>query len=571
MATSDRKPYETATVLDQDFLDDCFDNLVNQIELIVDIESPTGTLHLSDRNKYVGDTFYEARLKFPTIERTIGEFLSPTLEFSQLQLEINNADERYNDILPSGVNFDGWVGRQITVKLGLRDVASTYKEIFTGRVTEQGGFSRSVKSFTLVARNDFERVNVSFPNIVFKSANFTDIEAEYDNILVPIIYGDWTVNVQEAGASIPAIPINGNNANVNGDTSFSTNVQLIISDNVNTIFDNTNVYLSRSDIFYIFDTADVVNIAGDKNSFEIRQSGSGGTTLIEGDPYEYNRGDKIYVRVKGKDLGIYDDNIVEQARDILTSYAGLVGGDFDTNWDTYRDKASPSESAISLIKSRIWIGEPQEALTYVLSLFEQVRLEIFIDRDLKFKISSLHLDDFIASPTFRLKNWDIEDKSFIPKIDSRNNFNRSQGSYNFLPNRNENYQESFIYRNSAAITQTDKTISKTIVFPNLYELTSVNNQVIEILKIASATLEVIQTSLTWRALLLDIGDFIKLNIDIQSTQYSDVPVIIRDIGYDPEGMKIPVKLWSFQMLPFPGYSPAYSGIVGGSSATITQE
>ena len=67
MATADRKPYETATVLDQDFLDDCHDNLTNQLEVIVDIDTPTGTIYLSDRNKYVGSTFYEARLKFPII------------------------------------------------------------------------------------------------------------------------------------------------------------------------------------------------------------------------------------------------------------------------------------------------------------------------------------------------------------------------------------------------------------------------------------------------------------------------------------------------------------------------
>jgi hypothetical protein len=31
------------------------------------------------------------------------------------------------------------------------------------------------------------------------------------------------------------------------------------------------------------------------------------------------------------------------------------------------------------------------------------------------------------------------------------------------------------------------------------------------------------------------------------------------------------RLWSFQMCPFPGWNPGFSGIVGGYNATITQE
>jgi hypothetical protein len=573
MANSDRFPYLTSTVLDQDFLDDSFDNLTNQLELIVDVGSPTGVLHLSDRNKYVGGTFYEARLKFPTIERTIGEFLSGTLQFSQLTLEINNADERYNPILPSGASYDGWVGQEIVVQIGLRDVGSTYTQIFRGRVTEQGGFKRSVKSFTLTARNDFERVNVAFPSTVFKSSSYPDIELEYENVLIPIVYGDWTTTIQEGAASIPALPINGNNPNVNGDAGHTALIGCVISENANVLFDPANVFLLRGDSFFKIDVADVVNVNVTNNYFELRQVNTPTpcTTLVEGELYKYQRGEKFYCRVKGKSLGAYDDNIVEQARDILTVYGGLVGADFDSSWNTYRDKASPVESAISTFKSRAWLGDPQEALSYVLSMFEQVRLECFIDRNLKFKITSLHLDDFVASPSFRLKNWDFESASLTPSLDERNNFNRAQGSFNFLPNRKENYEETRIYKNQNAIDQVKKVISKRIVFPNLYEKDVVANQLQEILKVASATIEILTGSLTWRALLLDIGDFVKVNVDIQSTQYVDVPALIRDIGYDPSGMKVPVKLWSFQMLPFPGYNPGYSGTVGGGSALIIEE
>lgn len=572
MATANRKPYQTATVLNQAFLDDCHDNLVNQLEVTVDIETPGGTIYLSDRNKYVGDIFYQARLNFPIIGRTVGEFLSPTLEFSQLQIEINNSDGIYNNIMPAGDDYDGWIGREISVKLGLRDVASTYKEIFRGRVTDQGGFQRTVKSFTLVARNNFERINVEFPKAAFKTTSFPNLEPELVNTIVPIIYGDWTVNVQADGASVPAFVVNGADPDVNGDSSFSELIEFVISDNNNTYFDTASVFLLRSEVWYPFNSADVVGVVNNR-AFQLRQSGTtpAGVTLVDGAAYEYKRGDKFFVKVKGKDLTTYDDNLIWQGRDILMTYAGLISGDFDANWDTYRDKASPAESAVGTFKSRVWIQEPQQTLTYVLSMLEQVRLEAFIDRDLKLKINSLHLDDFEAAPSFTVKNWDVEEGSFVPRLDDRNNFNRARGSFNFLPNRNENYQETPIFKNASAITQVGKEISKRIVFPNLYENSVVNDQVEELLRIASAYIEIVQCTLTWRSMLLDIGDFVKLNVSIQGTLFTDVPAMIREIGYDPAGIKIPVKMWSFQLMPFPGHSPTFSGITGGSTATITQE
>jgi len=153
----------------------------------------------------------------------------------------------------------------------------------------------------------------------------------------------------------------------------------------------------------------------------------------------------------------------------------------------------------------------------------------------------------------------------------RNNFNRAKGSYNFLPSKNENFNETAVFKNPAAISQAGKEISKRVVFPNLYVQSDVDNQLKELLKLASSYLEVIDCSLTWRSMLLDIGEFVKINVNIQGAEFNEVPAMVREIGYDPAGIKIPVKMWSFQMTPFPNYNPGFSGIVGGYQANITQE
>jgi len=47
--------------------------------------------------------------------------------------------------------------------------------------------------------------------------------------------------------------------------------------------------------------------------------------------------------------------------------------------------------------------------------------------------------------------------------------------------------------------------------------------------------------------------------------------MIRSVGHNPQGFSLSLVLWSFQMFPFTGWNPGYSGITGGASATITQE
>jgi hypothetical protein len=72
-------------------------------------------------------------------------------------------------------------------------------------------------------------------------------------------------------------------------------------------------------------------------------------------------------------------------------------------------------------------------------------------------------------------------------------------------------------------------------------------------------------------MLLDLGDFVFIDLAVGGIVYSNVPCMIRSIGYDPAGLKLPLTLWSFQMTPFPNYTPGYAGTVGGYAAAITQE
>jgi hypothetical protein len=576
MGSSDRREYLTAEVLDQGLLDRCQDNLENGLEMVAIITAPDSLpIRVSDRNKYVGNRFYSAITKFPLIRRTIGDWLAPTIEFSRLEITLGNVDGRFNKYLPGGADFNGWIGREVEAKIGIRDLEATFTTIYKGRVTEIGGVSRARDSVTFISRDSFDRVNKQFPTAVFNLNVFPYLEDNIAGVYAPIIYGDWTVSVGEGKAIVPAFPVNGALESVlSGDVA----LELVISENDNAFFDTESVYLKRGDDYFLF-SVDDITILGGNRIFSIKQENCGGATTIDENPPEtpvpfvYKSGDSFFVKVKGKDLGAYSDNPVWQARDILISIGGAAEGDFDANWATYRDKSSPVESAISAIKSRIWAGEQQNAMEYALSLLEQVRLEVFESRELKFKINSLHFDDFpaVGDIPYELKNWDIVADSFTPQLDDKNTWNRARGEYGFDPSVNQQGFQTPIFRNQAAISQCGKEISKSVVFPDLYDQAVVIAQLTEMLKLASAYNEFIEVTLTPRAILKDIGDFVKMNVTIGATVFTDVPAMIREIGYDPSGMKIPVKLWSFQMVPYHAYTPSYAGLVGGYNATIVQE
>lgn len=570
MSGADRKPYLTATVLDQELLDSCHDNLECSLEIVADIETTDGLIRISERNKYVVDGgvgyFYEARTNIPVISRTVGDWLVPEIQFSTLQLEISNVDGRYNAYLPCGSNYSPWINKNVTVKMGLGEVGSTFFTIFSGRITDVAGFKRSVKSVTVIARDVFDNLTTEFPKAVIKQSDYPYAQESVVGKILPVIYGDWTVSLAPEPAIIPSFVVNGEDPNIkDGDRN---PVQVVITNHDLSYFDDGNVYLKKGDSYWLVPSGDVSVGSGNK-SFTVAQDPSG--TWVGGEKYEYDQGDAFFVRVKGKDLDSYSDNIIAQSKDILMTYGGVQESDFDENWTTYRDKAIPEQSAIVNFKSRIYQVEATPIIQYVLSLLEQVRLELYVSRDQKLKINSLHLEDFTVQ-SYTIKNWDIVLDSFNVSIDERQNFNRCRGVFDLHPDRGENAQSTPVFRNQSAITQIgNKEISKQITFPNLYESQAVKYQVKEILKIASSTIEIVECATTWRSALKDIGDIVTLNVQIGSVQYVNVPAMIREIGYDPVGLKLPMKLWVFAMCPFDNYDPNFAGTVGGYDAVITEE
>jgi hypothetical protein len=543
--------------------------MVAEISVPAASSFPNDTIYVSDRNKYVGEHFYEARTTFPIVKRTIGTYLAPDVSFGSLRLKINNADGKFNEILPGGANYNLMLNQTVDVKLGLRDVASTYTTIFSGAVTDIGGVNREVSSFTITARDKFDIMKAKYPNTTFNSTTYPNIAQDLIGQIIPYAYGDWTVELNpEAGSSVPCFAVNTLDANVIAGTS---NVQLVITENVNRFFPSNGVVILRASKYYPVTAGDIANVAGDLNAFEIVQ---GGATIVDGAAYTWEEGDEFFCQIKGKDIP-HDDNAVYIARDILSTFGGLSDpADFDASWGTIGlkfDGAAPEDS-VRDIKARLWIQDQQEALTSALSLLEQVRVEAFINRDQKVQLSTLHFTDFAtATSQLTVREWDIERGSFKPRLDLRNQINRAKGFFNRLPDLDDNIYRTNFFKNQAAITQIGKTLEKGLVFPNLYIRSDVNNQVEESLRLTSGFFEEIEVTQTWRSLLLEISDFVTMDVQIGSAVFDGIPCLVRDIGYSAKGLKIPIKYWSFMTIPYSGWAGVGGGIVAGSTATIEEE
>ena len=651
MAWSDRRPYEGATTLTQALLDACADNLAFRIESVAEIETPAGTIRASDRNKYVGGTYYGARMQLPTVKRTIGEWLAPVLEFSTLQVSVSNVDGLYNNLMPGGANFSGWVGKSVEVRNGLFDISASYRRQFKGYVTEVGGFSRDSKSLTVVARDEFDRLNKTFPVDIWDRATWPKLGDNVVGTGVPVVYGDWTTATEPHPAMVPTVVVNGGDPFTDfrdrnmdlalgspgsaistahgldhndmievdtngtlpspltpGGTYYAVIVDLdtfglatapggspialtgsqsgqhrfraaaaaarepvycVVTTDTLRQLQRDQVYLKRGDGFYLVPATELSGWVSANNQFKVAQN----TTVlwVDGKEYLYQGSDTFVVRCKGRDLGGDSDNTVAIARDILERFGGAVAGDFHASWDAYKAKASPAQSAIATIKARVFEHEENQAMQYALSILEQVRLEAFIDAERQLKINAMHFEDWPTAPSFTVRNWDLERENFTPKIDDRNVFNRCAGDYNYSPLDKRNIRQTPVLRNQAAITQMGKEVSKKIVFPNLYDEATVKQQCTEILRLASAQSELVEMTVSPRAMLLDLGGWVKLGVAFGASVFEGVPAMIREISQDPSGVRINMKVWAMQLVPYPGWAPGYAGIVGGWQATITEE
>lgn len=622
MATTDRKRYEESSItFDEDFLEDVYAALENKIEIGFDIEvTDSITLHVSDRNKYVGSTFYRSLAVLPKLKRTIGQWLNPNVEFDAITLPVNNSDGRFNKYLPGGSSFSNITGRPITAMIGIAEDVSTYKNIWKGKTNEEVNIERTQNTIEFKARDSYSFFENEILKDIAAEDVFSNITDNYANKLIPLVYGDWeTTNIgtESIPVDIPVIILNGNAGS--GDWLCTISIEPLTSIG--------DVYYQRGDTVTQIPNIDITKIASE-GDFTIARSA-----------YTYEAGDLLWCSCTGKELGTAGadtSNPLAIAKDILagmitdqaTADADSSGAshlntvdpiftddmvgkkvfnrtdstqgsivtfvsstrvilDVDTStWDDdtievnsgidIDDFASTWDTEIATVRgnkhARIIIEDNRtKRFTLASSILEQFRYEIYVNSDFEVDLFPLQLDR-LAAGSRKIKQHHIKRNSFKPRRQDKIYFNAARAEYNFSP-ANEAKNKGFtpVFKQADAVAAYGKVDGRQISFPNLYIASEVEDELYEYLRLSSVSgSELLQLTLTWRHILIDIGEIVVLNYNESGNNYEDVPCIVRDIEIDPEGFEVTVKLWSLQMTKTSTYDPGHPGMTGGYNATIEE-
>ena len=570
--TDDRrvKAYTEATELTQNVLDETFLGGETEICTVATLTKGDVVLRFSDRAKYVGNDYYEGRAKFPEIVRTIGELISPSIQFSEMEVKLNNVDGFYNSYLSGGANYISFIGARIEIKIGLRDLSATYFTLFDGTVPDEDGFAFDRESITLRARDKANELNKATGLPFINSADFPSAPQESLGKIIPFVLGDW-VTGYNLTRDIGSVSISSGSLQYNviqdGPDNFYGGIigypvgegyfVFCVGGGLETSYTPETIqdcHIKRGASFLRVKFNNVPkNLAGFWGIQVLNYEIFGGEQI----PYIFQDGDTAAISVKiPYAVGKYSNPIL-LAKEVLKTLGDVVDGDLDTaSWLYLSTKSSPPQSDMTSIKARIWIGEEKDkVLEVVLGMLEQIRVEMYWDRNQKIALGDLHPEDFHEQGSYRIEQIHLDEQSLKLSSDQRNFFNRAMSNYSYSPVVGKNSMQTGYRRNANSVNKSGKTISKAIDIPMLYVEADVIHQLDEFIRFYSTSQEYIEANISWTALLKDLSEIVMLNYRIGSLQFNNKPMKIRTITFIPSNGCLRFKLLSLANFPYTGYAP----------------
>lgn len=583
---SDRRvnAYEDATVLDDAMLLETWQGGENQLESTVTVTKGAYTFRFGEIPHFVDNDWYEGRAEVSNVKRTLGELLAPSIQFSEGEIKLSNVDGVYNRYMVGGPDYFSFNGAQVIFKIGLRDIGSTYRTVFDGVVKSEGGFQRSVQTFTLSARDVFEDLNRDNPLPQITLADYPDAFSSSLGKIIPMVLGDWEVGFTFADQEnfklkIGAVDFEIKNktpANLHGGITgyyvggtLATGSFFVFAIGNYTPDNIANCYIKRGDNVLVVDFNPAPVVKAGRFTVQVLGLIDSTNAVV---PYVPVDGDIALVSVKIPYAAGQYSNAVRIAQEIITTLGYYAPAGFDTaSWDALANKVTPPESAIANIKARLWVGKASAEttpLSLALSLLEQVRVEMFVDQNQKLKLTSLHTDSFPSAPTRRVDQFQVGEQSFAVKGDDRTYFNAAESVYAFTPITDKTALITSRRQNTNSVSKSGKFVVKSIECPNLYVESDVINQVDEFVRFYSMGIEYIECDLAWVHLLADIGEFVSFNFTQGSVSFADVPCQIRDKTIEFKTGASKVRMIGFHVFPYGAYVPPNASLLL-SSATQT--
>lgn len=592
-----------------------------------EVESGKMTIRVSDRPKYVGQLFYQGRAELPRIERKLPPLLTTQLSFSELELSLNNCDGAYNKFLIGGVYYTPFVGSEVSLYVGLRDVSPTYFPVFRGTVHSEGGMERSRDKITLRAREFFEYFNTKIPFPKITKEEFLTAPDDVIGKLIPVCLGDWsygitfddsavTTSVDTGGAEQVQVRTKTTQAIEGGAKGFYVGGNYFLigigslggnSINFQTIED---CLIKRGDYYLKTSFRSTAEVTGN-GYWAVWVNGlirdSDGATV----PYFYSSGDVAIIKVKSSfqktsAFEPEDANPVHMTRVFLYACALALNLDFawddnesttkprfSHNWNIIANKGNPSivlangklpaipatpntpaaSNMYDGVKMRIWLGDENiNVFEYAIGLLRQVRCDLFVNKNRQIDLITQHWEDVPTLESMRhIEQVHVLEDTMNPQLDRRNTFTAANATYAYAPALDGASKKTRKFYNSTAQDKLKET-AKTIELPNLYIEANATDQLKEMIRLYSALTEEIVLSVAWVHLDVELGEWITLSFNVGSIKFEQVVCQVRSISIDPSGGSLELRLLSFGNFKLPNYTPENVGRnLSGYDMLISEE
>lgn len=252
----------------------------------------------------------------------------------------------------------------------------------------------------------------------------------------------------------------------------------------------------------------------------------------------------------------YPDDPVTIAKSLLLR-SGVPYNRFDETWEQYaRDRR------VYAYNARLYISENgTKTLDAACALLGEIGFILKmrpVGGELKFTLINDNLDGYQAN-LFNdvITDYDIEEGSFTEDRETNQYFNICYAKFNYLPSMDDLGEESKAYKEVNAFKKDlglnhwfrldkEDDHKPCFEFPSLYQYNDVEERLKNTLRIATPNPEMITCTLTWKHILLEVGQFVRMTYG----RYKNAPMMVREVTIDETASRITVKLMNLEQIKF---------------------
>ena len=499
-----------------------------------------------------GDVF-DGVAKIPTIEQSMIEPLVPQIQFSEVEIEINNINDAYSKYLTGGASYDPFVGGEMRVYMVIPSVGAYL--LFAGYVHYEGALTRKNRNVTVRARHLLEK---------YLSDNSGHLKFYKSKWVGPTSIGDAVIDDNE-GKLIPYIIDDFNSTAHNFSSIHVIGPYYIIADTRCLRYGNKPyIYLKRkgsTDEEVVTYTVDAfTEYAYYTGAWVIKV-----TNIYSLGAYTYTSGDEIIFGNTGPTGDPFDTDtsggVVNSTEQYLRDIAGFTD-------ELFYGINLPSEYTSSLTESpRVEVSHGNKSThgDIVAQIAEHGIYDIamYIDQTdatypAKLQPVLRPIYSTYNSRTLNVITQDmVVESSVKTELDKNFFFNRANGTYDLDGPNGKTLQTTRTRKNMKTTSSVTPVVYKTVDLPMAKNETQARFIVDRLVRTQSALLEYFEVKCMWSMLFRNLGEYVALDFKISGVcERGNAIGQIRGKTIDSRTGFVTLKILSLKNFSLSGYNSA---------------